>query len=74
MLETLTSLPALSEPLVLGLLGAVLTLVGSVLRSGLSTPPRRVGSCFCVFGLILMTIGFICITSNTSLLAYAQKV
>lgn len=73
MVEAFASLPVLSEPLVLGLLGAVLTLVGSVLRSGLNTPPRRVGSCFCVFGLILMTIGFVCITSNTSLLTYTHK-
>ena len=74
MMEALSSLPALSEPLILGLLGAVLTLVGSVLRSGLNATPRKVGSCFCLFGLMLMVAGFICITSNTSLLAYAQKV
>lgn len=58
----------------MGFLGTVLTLVGSVLRSGLSSTPRKVGHCFCVFGLILMTIGFICITQNTSFLANAQKV
>ena len=74
MFEVFASLPALSEPLALGLLGMVLTLVGSVLRSGLNATPRKVGSCFCVCGLLLMTIGFICVTSNTSLLAYAQKV
>lgn len=74
MVEAFASLPALSEPLAVGLLGAVLTLVGSVLRSGLRSTPRKVGHCFCVFGLILMTIGFICITQNTSLLANAQRV
>lgn len=73
MFEAFASIPVLSEPLVMGLLGAMLTLAGSVLRSGLSATPRRVGSCFCVFGLILMAIGFVCITSNTSLLAYAHK-
>ncbi|MCC8193871.1 MAG: hypothetical protein LIP28_04420 [Deltaproteobacteria bacterium] len=73
-MEALSVLPALSEPLLLGLLGAALTLVGSVLRSSLTATPRKVGNCFCVFGLMLMVAGFICITSNTSLLAYAQKV
>jgi hypothetical protein len=58
----------------LGFLGAVLTLAGSVLRSGLNPTPRRIGGCFCLFGLILMVAGFICITSNTSIIAYAQKV
>ena len=74
MMEILSSLPAISEPLAFGILGAVLTLVGSVLRSGLNPTPRRVGNCCCAFGLLLMTVGFLCITSNTSLLAYAQKV
>ncbi|SBV98463.1 hypothetical protein KL86DPRO_11394 [uncultured delta proteobacterium] len=74
MLEALSSLPPLSEPLILGLFGAALTLVGSVLRSGLRPTPRKVGSCCCVFGLVLMAAGFICITSNTSLIAYAHKV
>lgn len=74
MLEILSSLPAISEPLAFGVLGAGLTLFGSVLRSGLSPTPRKIGNCCCVFGLFLMTVGFLCITSNTSLLAYAQKV
>jgi hypothetical protein len=37
------------------------------------SPPRRIGSCFCVFCLALMTIGFMCVTSDMSLIAYAQK-
>ena len=74
MMEILASLPALSEPLTLGILGALLTLAGSVLRAALRPAPRKVGSCFCVLGLTLMAIGFLCITSNTSLLAYAQRV
>lgn len=73
MLEAFVPFPVLSEPLLVGLLGAVLTLTGSVLRSGLSATPYRVGSCFCIFGLILMAVGFVCISSNTSLLAYAYK-
>lgn len=73
MLEVLASLPALSEPLALGILGAVLTLAGSILRAALRPAPRKIGSCFCVLGLALMTIGFLCITSNTSLLAHAQR-
>jgi hypothetical protein len=74
MMEALSSLPALSEPLFLGLSGAALTLVGSVLRSGLRPTPRKVGSCFCVFGLVLMAVGFLCITSDISLLTRGQKV
>ena len=54
-------------------MGAISTLVGSVLRSGLNSTPRRVGNCFCVFGLTLMTIGFLCVTSEMSLIPYAQK-
>ena len=73
-MEALSSYQALSEPLVLGFLGSMLTLIGSILRSGLNTMPRKIGSCFCIFGLLLMFAGFICITSNTSILAYAQKV
>ena len=72
-MDALSSLHALSEPLALGFMGAVLTLVGSILRSALSATPRKLGSCFCVFGLMLMLAGFICITSNTSIIAYAQK-
>ena len=74
MMEVLSSLPALSEPLALGILGAALTLVGSVLRAALTPAPRKIGGCFCALGLTLMVIGFLCITSNTSLLAYAQRV
>ncbi len=74
MMEVLASLPALSEPLALGILGAVLTLVGSVLRAALTPASRKIGGCFCVLGLTLMAIGFLCITSNTSLLAHAQRV
>ncbi|CAK7060746.1 MAG: hypothetical protein DELT_01423 [Desulfovibrio sp.] len=73
MAEVLSSLPAFSEPLFFGCLGAVSTLVGSVLRSGLNATPRKVGNCFCVFGLALMTIGFLCVTSDMSLIAYAQR-
>lgn len=73
MLEALSSLPAFSEPLFFGCIGAVSTLVGSVLRSGLDTRPRRIGDCFCVLGLALMTIGFLCVTSDMSLIAYAQR-
>ena len=73
MMDFFSSLPAFSEPLIFGILGAVSTLIGSVLRSGLNKTPRRIGSCFCVFGLALMTIGFICITSETSILTYAQR-
>ena len=70
----LSSLLAISEPLLVGLLGAFLTLAGSALRSGQSTAPQRTGNYFCVLGLILMTVGFLCVTSNTSLLAYAQRI
>lgn len=73
MMEVLLSLPAFSEPLAFGCLGVLSTLIGSVLRSGLDTTPRRIGSCFCAFGLALMAIGFICITSETSILTYAQR-
>ena len=73
-MEVIPPLLALSEPLVLGLLGAALTLAGSILRSALNATPRKIGACFCAFGLMLMVAGFICITSNASLLAYAQKV
>lgn len=73
MMELLASLPAFSEPLALGCLGAVSTLVGSVLRSGLDRTPRKIGSCFCVFGLALMAMGFICITSNMSFLTLAHR-
>jgi len=73
-MDALSPLLSLSEPLMLGFFGAVLTLTGSVLRSGLSPTPRRIGGCFCLFGLMLMVAGFICITSNTSIIAYAQKV
>ncbi len=74
MLEALSSLPPLSESLILGFFGAALTVAGSVLCSGLRPTPRKVGSCFCILGLLLMVAGFLCLTSNTSLLAYAQKV
>ena len=73
MMETFLSFPGLSEPLVPGILGVVLTLAGSILRSGLDPTPRKIGGCFCVVGLALMTVGFLCITSNTSLIAYAQR-
>lgn len=73
MMELFSSLPAFSEPLAFGILGAVSTLVGSVLRSGLNRTPRRIGSCFCFFGLAMMVIGFICITSEMSILTYAQR-
>lgn len=72
MTELLPALPAFFEPLLFGLLGTVATLAGSILRSGLSARPRRVGDCFCVLGLTLMTLGFICITSNMSFIAYAR--
>lgn len=74
MMEMFSPLPAISEPLAFGVLGALLTLFGSVLRSGLNPVPRKIGNYCCVFGLFLMTIGFFCIASNTSLLSYAQKV
>lgn len=73
MMEALWSLPAFSEPLALGGLGAASTLLGSVLRSGLRPTPRRVGSCFCVFGLALMMVGFVCITSDLSFLSQANS-
>lgn len=73
MIEVLSSLPAFSEPLAFGCIGAVSTLVGSVLRAGLDTTPRKVGSCFCVFGLTLMTLGFICVTSDLSVLTLAHR-
>lgn len=73
MIEVLSSLPAFSEPLFFGCIGAVSTLVGAVLRSGLNATPRKIGSCFCVFGLTLMSIGFLCVTSNMSLIAYTQR-
>ena len=68
MLELFVGLPAFAEPLFFGVLGAASTFVGSILRSWLEPTPRKIGSCFCYLGLLLMTIGFICITSNTSLL------
>ena len=73
MMELFSSLPAFSEPLAFGFFGAICTLIGSVLRSGLNKTPRRIGSCFCFFGLAMMVIGFICITSETSILTYAQR-
>ena len=68
MLELFTDLPAFAEPLFFGILGAVSTFIGSILRSWIEPTPRKIGCCFCYLGLLLMTIGFICITSSKSLL------
>ena len=73
MMEVLASLPAFPEALAFGCLSGVSTLAGSVLRAGLSRTSRRLGNCFCVFGLALMTIGFLCVTANMSFTAYAQR-
>jgi hypothetical protein len=44
-------------PLAFGLAGAFLALAGSILRGRLAARSRRVGTCFCVLGLGLMTVG-----------------
>jgi hypothetical protein len=68
MMESLAGLPAFAEPLFFGILGAIATFIGSILRSGLTPTPRRIGCCFCYLGLVLMTIGLFCITSSKQVL------